>query len=182
MLVRNCDPPSDLLTGLKCRATSVAKKIKEKLSQMVFLIEQYLRRCTSTSILFHFHPSDMTSLRGVWRCHMKEVHHQGNGFQINALCSHITSQTVQKTNFRTDCLLSRICEIQVRIRNLWRRSFVEELERVWMPHLLQRQQQSRRWCLSFLYFEHLLKRYTLEHLEFWYLTKFPVGNKADKSF
>ena len=136
------------MTGLKCRANSVAKKIKEKLSQMVFLIERYLRRCTSTSILFHFHPSDMTSLRGVWRCHMKEVHHQGNGFQINALCSHITSQTVQKTNFRTDCLLSRICEIQVRIRNLWRRSFVEELERVWMPHLLQRQQQSRRWCPS----------------------------------
>ena len=36
--------------------------------------------------------------------------------------------------------------------------------------------------MSFLYFEHLLKRYTYEHLEFWYLTKFPVGNKADKSF
>ena len=159
-LVRKYHQPTMSMTGLKCRATSVAKKIKEKLSQMVFLIERYLRRCTSTSILFHFHPSDMTSFN-TW-C-LKVSHERGAPSRqwVSNQCSLFTYYVSDspKDKFQNRLFveqdLRNPSENTKSVTQKLRGRIGARLNAAFIATPTTKQE-----VMSFLYFEHLLKRYT----------------------
>ena len=84
----------------------------------------------------------MTSLLGVWRCQSNERGAPSKQC-ISKLFVHITSQ---KRHFRTGFAKPK-CEYEICAH------VTQELRGrigacVWMPHLLQRQRQSTRWCPS----------------------------------